>query len=113
MEPKDYIVDRIEGEYAILKETGNGNEMFIALALLPFGVDIGTKLHFENFEYTVIWEKKPPFIEGGFCVVQKRIICLKIMRKFCIKEKIYIFFGGKKEREMFLIFSEFYEEFFC
>ena len=46
MEPKDYIVDRIEGEY--------GNEMFIALALLPFGVDIGTKLHFENFEYTVI-----------------------------------------------------------
>ena len=54
MEPKDYIVDRIEGEYAILKETGNGNEMFIALALLPFGVDIGTKLHFENFEYTVV-----------------------------------------------------------
>ena len=54
MEPKDYIVDRIEGEYAILKEIGNENEMFIALALLPVGVDIGTKLHFENFEYTVI-----------------------------------------------------------
>ena len=54
MEPKDYIVDRIEGEYAILKEIGNENEMFIALALLPFGVDIGTKLHFENFEYTVM-----------------------------------------------------------
>ena len=53
MEPKDYVVDRIEGEYAILKETENENEMFIALALLPGGVDIGTKLHFENFEYTV------------------------------------------------------------
>lgn len=54
MEPKDYVVERIEGEYAILKETKNENELFIAMALLPFGVDIGTKLHFENFEYTVV-----------------------------------------------------------
>ena len=38
----------------VLKKETDGNEMFIALALLPFGVDIGTKLHFENFEYTVI-----------------------------------------------------------
>lgn len=53
MEEKDYVVDRIEGEYAILKELENDNELFIAMALLPMGVDVGTKLHFANFEYTV------------------------------------------------------------
>lgn len=55
MEPKDYIVTRIEGEYAYLLEIGgNGVELFIALALLPGGVDEGTKLHYEMLEYTVI-----------------------------------------------------------
>lgn len=53
MEPKDYIVTKIEGEYAYLTDTDN-IEIFIALALLPQGIDIGTKLHYEMFEYTVI-----------------------------------------------------------
>ena len=54
MEPRDYIVSRIEGEYAYLKEIIGGEEIFIALALLPVGIDIGTKLHCEMFEYTII-----------------------------------------------------------
>lgn len=56
MIPKDYIVSRIEGEYAYLKELNSdeGEELFIALALLPSGTDIGTKLHYEMLEYTVI-----------------------------------------------------------
>ncbi len=54
MEPRDYIVDKIEGEYAILKECQTGEELFIALALLPFGIDIGTNLHYENLEYEII-----------------------------------------------------------
>lgn len=56
MEPKDYTVKRIEGEYAYLEEIGNaeGGEIFIALALLPPNVDVGTKLHSELFNYTVI-----------------------------------------------------------
>lgn len=54
MEEKDYIVDRIEGEYAILKEVSGENEIFIAMALLPSGVDVGRKLHFANFEYTLV-----------------------------------------------------------
>ncbi len=53
MEPKDYIVERIEGEYAILKDD-SGEELFIAMALLPMGVDVGTKLHYEMFEYSII-----------------------------------------------------------
>ncbi len=56
MTPKDYVITKIEGEYAYLRELkGNADdEIFIALALLPQGVDIGTKLHYEMLEYTVI-----------------------------------------------------------
>lgn len=54
MEPKEYIVTKIEGEYAYLKDVESDNEIFIALALLPCGTDIGTKLRYEMFEYTVI-----------------------------------------------------------
>lgn len=56
MEPKDYIVTRIEGDYAYLRLTGSDNcdELFIAMALLPPGIDIGTKLHYEFPEYTII-----------------------------------------------------------
>ena len=56
MEPKDYIVTKIEGEYAYLKEVGGDteNQIFIALALLPEGTDTRTRLHYEMFEYTII-----------------------------------------------------------
>lgn len=54
MEPKDYIVDRIEGEYAYLKDMESGNEIFLALALLPAGTDIGSRIRCEMFEYTLI-----------------------------------------------------------
>lgn len=56
MEPKDYEVVRIEGEYAYLREIGKGDEqdLFIALALLPFGTDVGSRLHYETFAYTLL-----------------------------------------------------------
>lgn len=54
MEAKDYILDRIEGEYAYLKDIETGNEMFIAMALLPAGTDIGTHLRCEYMQYTIV-----------------------------------------------------------
>ena len=54
MEPKDYIVSKIEGEYAYLKDLATNGELFIALALLPEGTDVGTKLHYEMFEYEIV-----------------------------------------------------------
>ena len=56
MEPKDYTVVKIEGEYAYLRPDGGSAEddVFIALALLPLGVDVGVRLHSEMFTYTVI-----------------------------------------------------------
>ena len=56
MEPKDYTVVKIEGEYAYLREENSmcTEDFFIALALLPQGVDVGTNLHYEMFEYTIV-----------------------------------------------------------
>ena len=54
MEPKDYIIQKIEGDYATLCEIEGEGEIFIAMALLPMGCDVGTKLHYELFEYSVI-----------------------------------------------------------
>ncbi len=54
MEAKDYIVAKIEGEYATLTDVETGGEMFIAMALLPQGIDIGTRLHYELFEYSIV-----------------------------------------------------------
>ena len=56
MEPKDYTLIRIEGEYAYLREVGETDpdkNIFIALALLPSGVDVGDVLHYEMFTYTL------------------------------------------------------------
>ncbi len=57
MEPKDYIVIKIEGEYATLRDAETRDELFIALALLPPGTDVGTKLHYEMLEYEIVPEK--------------------------------------------------------
>lgn len=56
MTPKDYIVTKIEGEYAYLRELDDpqGDELFVALFLLPMGTDVGTRLHYEMLEYTII-----------------------------------------------------------
>lgn len=57
MEPKDYIVVKIEGEYATLRDVDTKEDLFIALALLPAGTDVGTKLHYEMLEYEIVPEK--------------------------------------------------------
>lgn len=57
MGPYEYMVESINGDYASLRRTdlpAPGEPMPIAMALLPEGVDIGTRLHWENFEYTVV-----------------------------------------------------------
>ena len=57
MEPKDYTLVKIEGEYAYLREIGESDpekDIYIALALLPPGVDVGDKLHYKMFAYTPV-----------------------------------------------------------
>lgn len=47
------IVD-IRGDYAYVKYEDTGILSEVALALLPFGADVGDKLKFENYEFTAI-----------------------------------------------------------
>ena len=54
MESKNYTLTKIDGEYAILTDEESGEELFIAMALLPPNIDVGTRLHYEMMEYTVI-----------------------------------------------------------
>lgn len=47
------VVD-IRGDYAYVKYEITGVVSEVAIALLPFGVDIGDRLKFEDFEFTRI-----------------------------------------------------------
>ena len=47
------IVD-IRGDYAYVKYDDTGVTSEVAIALLPFGVDIGDRLKFEDFEFTIV-----------------------------------------------------------
>ena len=48
-----YTVIKIDGEYATIRNE-NGEELFIAMALLPEGADVGSKIHWEMFEYSLL-----------------------------------------------------------
>lgn len=41
----------IRGDYALVKYDDTGVESEVAIALLPFGIDVGDKLKFENYEF--------------------------------------------------------------
>ena len=47
------VID-IRGDYAFVKYDDTGVVSEVAIALLPFGVDTGDRLKFENYEFTVI-----------------------------------------------------------
>ena len=47
------IID-IRGDYAYVKYEDTGVVSEVAIALLPFGIDIGDRLKFENYEFTAI-----------------------------------------------------------
>lgn len=49
----NYTVVKIDGEYATLKNE-SGEELFIAMALLPLGVDIGTRLSYIFPDFSII-----------------------------------------------------------
>ena len=56
METIFYIVENIDGDYANLKRTDIESEeiKLVARALLPDGIDAGTKLKYEMFEYEIV-----------------------------------------------------------
>lgn len=53
MEPKEYQVVKIEGEYAYLRDRSGKcpDDLFIAMSLLPMGTDLGSVLIYEMPDY--------------------------------------------------------------
>ena len=45
------VID-IRGDYADVRYDDTGIVSQVALALLPFGIDVGDRLKFENYEFT-------------------------------------------------------------
>ena len=56
MGPYEYIVDRIDGDYAVLRRTDNDthDELLVARALLTEETDEGSRILYEAFQYTLI-----------------------------------------------------------
>lgn len=52
----DYVVQRIDGDYAYLQRIDEpaAEEKMVARALLPQEIEEGSKLHYEFMMYTVI-----------------------------------------------------------
>ncbi len=47
------IID-IRGDYAFVKYDDTGVVSEVAIALLPFGVDVGDRLIFQNYEFQTV-----------------------------------------------------------
>lgn len=54
MSTNTYLLTKIDGEYATLRDERSGEELFIAMALLPIGVDIGTRLSYTFPDFEII-----------------------------------------------------------
>lgn len=44
------VID-FRGDYAVVRYHDTGVESEVAIALLPFGIDVGDNLKFENYEF--------------------------------------------------------------
>lgn len=53
MDGKIFKLSRIDGEYAYLAPIDGGEDVFISMALLPPGADIGTLLICESFSFSI------------------------------------------------------------
>lgn len=49
-----YTIIDIRGDYAYVRYADSGVVSEVAIALLPFGVDVGDRLKFENYEFSAI-----------------------------------------------------------
>jgi len=51
----DYIIEKLDGDYAYLRRIDEVEEELkcVARALLPDGINEGTELHYEMMEYSI------------------------------------------------------------
>lgn len=53
---RDYVLERIDGDYAYLRPLDDPSEepVFVARALLPLEITEGSKLRYEMLQYEII-----------------------------------------------------------
>ncbi len=51
---KVYTVRQIDGDYAHLVDKESGEEILVAMALLPMETDEGDTLEYKNFQYSIL-----------------------------------------------------------
>ena len=51
---KFYVVERIDGDYAHLREDASDGDKLVARALLPSEIMEGTKLKYEMLQYEIV-----------------------------------------------------------
>ncbi|MBQ4257948.1 MAG: hypothetical protein II713_02985 [Clostridia bacterium] len=56
MDPIDYTVIKIDGDYAVLLQDGTENTILVARALLPEAIEEGVRLRldFEDYSYSIL-----------------------------------------------------------
>ena len=57
MGPYEYVVESINGDYAYLRRTDipdRGESMVVAMAVLPEGIEVGSRLRWENLVYPLL-----------------------------------------------------------
>ena len=74
------IID-IRGDYAYVKYDQTGVVSEVAIALLPFGVDVGDRLKFEDFEFTITVAIRQPIQIPGIARILKLKIANIMMHK--------------------------------
>ena len=53
-ESKVYTVSKIEGDYATLREEESGEELLVAMALLPIGADLSDRVEYLAGEFALL-----------------------------------------------------------
>ena len=89
----DYIVERIDGDYAMLKRTNLPEEeaKMVARALLPEEIREGSRLHYELLQYTIVENVCALGLESaGAHFFQSVIFCLEIFQKILRKMNVHI-----------------------
>ena len=74
--PKICTVIDIRGDYAYVKYQDTGIVSEVAIALLPFGIDVGDKLKFENYEFERVYA--PNAAHGGAFFLPFSLNCDRI-----------------------------------
>ena len=82
MDGQIFRINRIEGEYAYISPINGGEEVFIAVALLPLGIDVGMLVVCENFSFTIYegWVKND--------IVDVKKVYIKLIEKVIISSRI-------------------------